>query len=416
MLRDISDSLVALCESIIAEQELTLTKNPANEYSKNGKKYKLTSTGDFVRVHDESKHLLVSETYQGFQHNYSILSSYHILQNCGQFLSDYRRLALAIIFTSREVELNKWYDETSKVASIDNCTYDPFNVEKDALRYIADVNIESRTQLVELGTTILTATKINYFQTDHNVTTPTLEGYALRKIIMDNCGNEALKSIDVYNALRAFSHWCSIRGIFYKLSIPNLRIDLLLKRQFNSFPLIPIWVADSVHGRYPAGCSKIALIKKSLNTISQSVYGRLTSVPANLNIRALLKLCHDIETDPLTYRIYSSTTDYSTNGHLDVNALFTNANAWIEYVSCILQAIGNYRMPFENKLLVSNKILKVAKVKDKQVYKQTWDLVRRVQMIERSANRDVSDEKLVSMMGGEVVDSIASYYFNRNFD
>lgn len=407
MLKDISNNLVLVCEAIIEDQQ-TLQKSNVNEYSKNGKKYKLTSEGNFIRVQGEDKHLIVAESYGDFKRNYSILSSFHILQNCGSILTEYRKLALAIIFTSREIELNKWYDESSKVCFIENSSYDPLAAEDEALKYISNIDQDTRSQLVYLGCMILTATKINFFQTDHNVTSPTLEGYALRRIIAENCGEDALTSVDVYNALRAFSHWCSIRGIFHKLEIPNLQIDDLLIHRFKSFHQIPAWIKDTVYGRYPAGCSKLALLKKALVVVSNSVYGQLVTVPKELNVEQLLKLCKDIESDPLRYHIRAGSLFLSTNPHLEASKLLNNSDKWLEYISCLLQAIGSYHLPCENKLIISNKILKINKIKDKKVYKQTCALVNKIKSLEHSEGRTCSEDELLALLGGPVSHSLFS--------
>lgn len=403
---DVSTNLVAVCDFIIKNQHENLTKGNQNEYSKNGKKYKMTSRGNFIRVQDEDKHLVLSESYEDFKYNYSILSCYHILKQCGNLLKDYRQLALAIIFTSREIELNKWHDDTSKVSSPENANYEIFSNEDESLNYISDIDSNTRSHLILLGTMILTATKINFFQTDHNVTSPSLEGYALKRIMSENFGEQSLTSLDVYNALRAFSHWCSIRGIFYKLDLPNVAVDSMLIHKFQSFPEIPHWIKESTTGRYPAGCSKIALIKKSLVTISNSIYGHFIKVPENLKVKDLLKLCQDIENDPLKYHIRSSSLMITNNQSLEVSKLFPNSSQWIEFVSCVLQAIGNYRLHHENKLLISNKILKVHKIKDKPVYKNTLQLVNKIKEMERS-NSDISDEKIIQLLGGSVTNSIS---------
>lgn len=412
MLSDISKNLVAVCDAILQDEQQIMSKSNQNEFSKNGKKYKQTSDGNFIRVQGEEKHLIVSDSYENFKFNHSILSSYHILKSCGSILTDYSKLSLAIIFTSREIELNKWYDESSKITSIENSFYDIFSVEDEALSYISNIDADLRSELIFLGSMILVATKINFFQTDHNVTSPSLEGYALRKIISENCGNDALSSMDVYNALRAFSHWCSTRGIFYKLAIPHLQIDNLLKHKFKTFSEIPNWIQDTVHGRYPAGCSKLALVKKALSVLSNSVYGPLIEVPKNLDMEGFLKLCNDIENDPLRYHVRSGSLKLSTNHHLEVNKLFKNAPAWIEYISCLHQAIGNYKLTYENKILISKKILKLNKIKDKPAFKKTSALVSKIETIEQMHGYDLPDSQVLTLMGGPVRNSLASFMYN----
>lgn len=411
MLQDISNNLVNVCDAII-EQQSSLKNSNDNAYSKNGKKYRLTSAGQFIRVQDENKHLIVAENYDDYKKNYSILSSYHILKSCGSILQDYKKLSLAIIFTSREIELNKWYDESSKITSIDNSFYDIYedNNELEALNYISNVDSQLRDDLIILGSLILTATKINFFQTDHNVSSPNLEGFALRNLIKDNCTDSALSSFDVYNALRAFSHWCSIKGIFYRLSLPNLNIDNLLIARFNSFIDIPKWISDSVKGRYPAGCSKLALIKKSLFVISNSIYGNLIEPPHSpLDLKYLLTLCQDIENDPLKYHIRSNTLHLSNHESVQLSNVFKNSDKWILYISCILQAIGNYRLPYENKLLISNKILKVNRIKDNDLFKKTHQLVNKMQTLDRiHSKQQLSDAQLLALLGGPLAVSLSS--------
>lgn len=424
-LHDISNRLIDVCDTIIEDQQFIINnnknnKNVNNEYSKNGKKYKLTSDGNFIRVQGEDKHLIISNSYENFKFNYSILSSYSILKNCGNILIDYPKLSLAIIFTSREIELNKWYDESSKILIAEqnpsiNLNNLIENFEFDSINYISNIDSNLRSQLINLGSLILTATKINFFQTDHNVTSPTLEGYALRKLIFDNFGENALNSIDIYNALRAFSHWCSIKGIFYKLNLPNLKINNILIHNFKTFPLIPFWIKDSLYGRYPAGCSKLSLIKKSIKIISNSIYGKLIEFPNYLNFKTFNDLCNDIELDPLKYHIRSATLNLSINLPLEINKIFSNSNIWLEFISSILQAIGNYKLPFENNnnnsnnnLIVSNKILKIKFLKDKKLYQSTCQLVNKIQNLEKLNNNKLNDKQLLDLLGGSVQNSISS--------
>ncbi|GMM29439.1 hypothetical protein DAMA08_021840 [Martiniozyma asiatica (nom. inval.)] len=389
ILPDISKNLVSICDGIIENQQQA--SQNTNEYSKNGKKYKLTSNGQFIRVQGEAKHLLVSESYEDFKSNLSILSSYHILRSHGTLLERYRNLALAIIFTSREIELNKWYEPTSKVCNLESSQYNPQYVEKDALNYITNVSQASRREYIKLGCMILTATKINFFQTDHNVTSPTLEGYALRRLIAESCGDDALCNIDVYNSLRAFSHWCSIKGVFYKLEIPGLKIDSALIHNFKSFPTVPGWIRETIKGRYPAGCSKCSLIKKTLYLLDNSIYGQLLSIPADLNYKSFLKLCKDIELDPLKYHIRSGSLGLSIEPSIELHRIFNNANKWIMWISSVLHAIGEYRFAEGSKMITSNKIFKLNKVKDQKAYKETVKLVQEI--------RGMSDEAAVRSFG-----------------
>ncbi|ODV85469.1 hypothetical protein CANARDRAFT_186968, partial [[Candida] arabinofermentans NRRL YB-2248] len=280
------------------------------EYNKNGRKYKRTQEGNFIRVRGESKHLIVAHNYSNYGENYAIVSSYYILQQTGTILQDYRDLCLAIIFTSREIELNKWYESNSKVCSVEDALYNPFNFKQDAMDYISGISLQQRIEYVKAGCSILAATKINFLQTDHHVASPMLEGYVLKELINEICGSEsALKSEDVYNSLRAFCHWCSIRGVLHCLDVPGLRLDAELIHNFKNFPRQPEWIKNAVMLRYPAGTSKCALIKKSLIVISKSVFGKLITCSNPSSIHNLFKLCSAIEAEPLRYHIRASSNN-----------------------------------------------------------------------------------------------------------
>ncbi|GMG22421.1 unnamed protein product [Ambrosiozyma monospora] len=254
MLTEISTDLINICDELIIDTNKSTKQNNESQgvYSTNGRVYKKMDEGNFVRVKNQQKHLIISDNFADFKKNLSIISSYSILKQCGNVLQDHKNLCLAIIFTSREIELNKWYESNTKVVTIDHSVYNPLDLEQEALNYINDIPSEDRIDYVELGCNILSATKINFLQTDHHVMSPTLEGFALREIITKACGYESLKSKDVYNALRAFCHWCSIRGILHCLDIDGLKIDPALIRSFETFPEQPKWIKDTVFARMPA--------------------------------------------------------------------------------------------------------------------------------------------------------------------
>lgn len=58
---------------------------------------------------------------------------------------------------------------------------------------------------------------------------------------------------------------------------------------------------------------------------------------------------------------------------------------------------------------IDYKFIKLAKVKGMKAYKDTCTLVQRVRGVERKNGRNVSDEKIIAILGGEVKNSIASY-------
>lgn len=373
-LSDISTNLALVSDAVIKEHEEGLE---TMDYNKNGKKYRLTSGGKFIRVRGEDKHLIVAASYEEFQSNLSIISAYYILKNQGDIIEKYRDLCLAIIFCSREIELNKWYDESSSmVSTLATSKYNPLHLEREALQYISGVSTELRQQYIDIGSMILTGTKINFFQTDHNVSSPELEGYVIRRIVSETCGIESLRNVNVYNALRAFSYWISIKGVFQCLKIPGLKVDDTLIHNFKTFPDPPQWIRDTLRNRYPAGCSNYALVKKAMIMLSQSVYGDLITLPKDLDIKQLLELCENIENDPLRFHVRSQAMDLSVNPPIQINNECP-INKWIEFVSIILHAVGDVK--FDPQLANSSRLVSINKVKNSPLFKSTRGVVQQIQ-------------------------------------
>lgn len=362
---------LALIGEVVAEEHAPGAG--AMDYNSNGKKYRLTSGGKFVRVRGEDKHLIVAATYEDLKDNLSIVSAYAILRNQGDVLEQYRDLCLAIILTAREIELNKWHDEASSmVTTLANSCYDPMDCTDAALEYVGGVGEELRKEYVNIGAMVLAATKINFFQTDHHVTSPELEGYALRRMVTETCGLAALTDKNVYNALRAFSYWISIKGVLSSLQVPGLKVDEPLLHNFKTFPSPPAWIKNTLRNRYPAGCANCAIVKRALVALAHSVYGPLIALPKELDAKALLDLCTDIENDPLRYHVRARSMDLSISTPVQLNSSWPMGD-WIEFVSSILLAIGDTM--FDPQLAGSSKLLALAKVKNTPLFKSTRKLV-----------------------------------------
>ncbi|CDK26203.1 unnamed protein product [Kuraishia capsulata CBS 1993] len=305
-LQDICINLLQVADDILASTD----DAHSNSYMKNGRKYRMTN-GGFVRVQEEDKSLVIEDGES--DGSTALFSAYTVLSKTGSVLVDYPDLCLSIMMTAREIERQKWYESNTKVVDISESTYDPFALEDEAREYL-----ESHTATADHlkdGCSLLAAAKINFFHTDHHVGKPKLQGIAMRKVVTKMCGhtNKCLKSEDVYNAVRAFVHWCSIRGVLHCLGLRTISIESELEESFKSFPEQPEWICESLKGRYPAGTSQYMLVKKSLTVISHSTYGALLSIPPNLvsEIHKFWKICEDIETSPEQYHIRSKAANLS---------------------------------------------------------------------------------------------------------
>ncbi|GME87849.1 unnamed protein product [[Candida] boidinii] len=381
-LEDISTNLINIADLIINEtQESKL--DSSNEYQKYGRKYVQIADGNFMRVRNETKFLIIGDTYAEYRQNLSILSSYYILKNfCGSLLQDYKDLCLAIIFCSREIELNKWYEENSKVVTLANAIYDPNECETEALNYISNCSSEKRDEYIKIGSQILCASKINFLQTDHHVAQPNLEGYALKELIKDVCGTEGLKSTDVYNALRAFVHWCSIRGVLYKLDVGgSLKLNTTLRHHFKSFPDPPNWIKETITNRFPAGTSKISLINKSLITIGNSVFGKLITIPQGYDLDKIFDLCDSIQKDPVRYHIRAQESQLTSLPPNEISNIVPDLQRYVLLCASILHGSEG---KIGSKLLVSSKFPRFNQVKNLDTYAQSHKISQRIKQLSKS--------------------------------
>ncbi|QPG73829.1 hypothetical protein FOA43_001144 [Brettanomyces nanus] len=349
---------------------------------------------------------MVGKDYYEFRKSYSIYSSYCILKDQGNVLSRYRDLCLAIIFTSREIELNKWYEPDTKITTVDECHYNLFDYEADALKYISNVSKSRRIYYVKMGCSLLAGVKINFYHTDHHLASPVLEGHVLKELVMKICGEDetSLSSPDVYNALRAFCHWCSIKGVLYCLGLQDLDIDETLKFRFKTFPQMEDWITESLKERYPAGTSKYGLVKRSLILISESVFGKLVAFPPKLHAEELFNTCQEIENDPLRFHIRAASLNLSRNAPLEASGMCQGIAEYLEFISIVLRA-GTYKISSKSASS-SSKILKYAMVKNKPLFKEIQHMTNKMRGFERIGK--LSNDSLVDRFGGEVQHSVYS--------
>ncbi|KAF6007577.1 hypothetical protein HII12_004467 [Brettanomyces bruxellensis] len=403
MLEDISRNLVNVCDSIIELSEKT-QHGPSDFYCRNGKKYRQTSDGSFCRVQSEDKYLIVGRDYTDFGQNCSLCSSYGILKKQGSVLDDYPDLCLAIIFTSREIELNKWYDPSTKIKFVDECNYNFHGLEDEVLDYISGVSKSGRERYVKMGCNLLAATKINFYQSDHHVSWPKLEGEALQSLVKQICRDEEAISVkEVYNSLRAFCHWCSIRGVFFKLGIRGVNIDDGLKFQFRAFPEVDGWIKDTIYDRYPAGTSKFFIVKSALMAISKLTIGKLVAVPSDLQMDNFFACCRQIEADPLRFHVRAATLKLSESSPLSASGMCEELPKLLQFVSILYHSgLPGVRSQFTS----SSKLTKYSKLKHAPAFPSVCRTAAKINGL-LDLNPNYSDEKILEIVGGEVPSSIA---------
>lgn len=295
-----SDALITILDNIL-NQINDLNKI---EYNKKGRKYKFVNN-NFQRIREEDKHLIIYP--QCASDNLALISAYSILQsiNNGQILDDFPDFCLCIVGVAQLIEANHWYEEEN--SSVINYTQSNFEytaeLKENALKFHEGFTDEH----FNMGANLLICSKLNFLHTDHHIGTK-LEGYYMKYYINKYFGADALNSVDILIALKSFVHWANIKGILYKLEVPNLSISDELKEKFDSFPDPVPDLKVNVYERFPSGTSKYSLIRKSIDNLADFKYSTLIPFPSgeNYDLNWLYGLCHDIETNPIKYHLRSS--------------------------------------------------------------------------------------------------------------
>lgn len=292
-----ADALVAVADSILDK----LNQLGPVEITKKGRKYKFINN-TFQRIQKEDKHLIINpeELDKGF----AVLSAYRILCSISpDIVSTHRDLCLMIVGVAQELEKNRWYEEEN--SSVINYKALKFvyvqEIANEALEFAKSVT----PMHLQMGYNILFCAKLHFFHTDHHIGTR-LEGVHMRLHVEDYFGEDALELPEVLTALKSFVHWGNIRGILYKLGVPNMDLDDNLVKDFELFPNPDQNLRDYIYARPPSGTSKYYLVRKALNTIMESPYAKLLPYPSKNdfpNPEDIYALCLKIQSDPVCFHL-----------------------------------------------------------------------------------------------------------------
>lgn len=294
-----SDALIAIADSILDK----ITQLKPVEITKKGRKYKFINN-TFQRIQKEDKHLIINP--DELDKGYAALSAYRILFGISaDIFQTHPDLCLMIIGVAQELERNGWYEEEN--SSVINYKVLRFLYVQEnantALRYASAVT----PRHLRIGYNILYSSKLNFFHTDHHIGAR-LEGMHVRQFVEENFGPEALELHVVLVALKSFVHWGNIKGLLYKLDVPNMEVDTAMKQSFALFPDPPQELKDYVYARPPSGTSKYFLVRKALNMIVESPYAPLMPYPSAdgaLDPESIYVLCKEIQENPVSYHLRS---------------------------------------------------------------------------------------------------------------
>lgn len=343
---DTADALIAVSESILGSID-DLNKV---EYNKKGRKYRFVQN-IFQRVREEDKHLVIYPEH--IERKAAVISSYYILSqiNGGSILSDFKDLCLAIVGVANKLETKGWYEEeNSSVVHIKYAKYNPMEVKDEALAFFEEVT-EAH---IHMGLNLMICSKLNFLHTDHHIGTK-VEGYHMRNYINEYFGEEALDSHDVLIALKSFVHWGNIKGILYKLEVPDILITPELKASFDDFPEPIEELKNSVYDRYPSGTSKYSLIRKSIDILGDWQFSKLIPFPSGeqYDLNWLYSLCHDIEANPIRFHLRSSTKLLCANP-VSLNDISNKYSGNIKSLLNLISLIINIFNDTEGDFLLQN--------------------------------------------------------------
>ncbi|ODV82292.1 uncharacterized protein CANTADRAFT_45119 [Suhomyces tanzawaensis NRRL Y-17324] len=300
--------MVSLSDTLVAVLDLILNSiDDLNkvEYNKKGRKYRFVNN-TFQRIREEDKHLIICP--EDLSLNLALILSYFILYNIngGDILSQYPDFCLAIMGVAQQLEQHQWYEEeNSLVIHLKNSKYNPMAVQQMALDY-ATLHHQIEERHITMGLNLMMCAKLNFLHTDHHIGTK-LEGYYMKHFISEYFGADALVAPDVLVALKSFVHWGNIKGILYKLEVPDVQTTAQLRANFAKFPDPMEELKLSVYDRYPSGTSKYSLIRKSIDILGDWKYSKLVPYPSFYDLNWLYELCHNIEKNPIKYHLRSST-------------------------------------------------------------------------------------------------------------
>lgn len=297
VLISIAEALIAVSDSILDK----ITQLGPVEITKKGRKYKFINN-TFQRIQKEDKHLIINpdELHKGF----AALSAYLILKSISPgIVSAHRDLCLMIVGVAQELEKNRWYEEEN--SSVINYKALKFVYVQESANEALEFAKSVTPMHLQMGYSILFCAKLHFFHTDHHIGTR-LEGEHLRLRVENFFGEDALELPVVLTALKSFVHWGNIRGILYKLDVPNMNLKDDLVERFDLFPDADQELKDTIYARPPSGTSKYFLVRKALNTILESPYAKLLPYPENdenSNPEDIYALCLKIQADPVTYHL-----------------------------------------------------------------------------------------------------------------
>ncbi|KAK8439280.1 hypothetical protein ACI3LY_005188 [Candidozyma auris] len=341
-----ADALIAVADTIISRAEGLSTV----AINKKGRKFKYVNDA-FQRVQEEDKHLVIYP--QDLSESLATISAFSILESIDtRLFADFQDVCLTVVGVAGEIERRGWYEEEH--SSVIPYKQSKFNYDMDMRKKALEFAKGVTDQHLQWGYILLYCAKLSFFHTDHHIGNKLDDPY-MRDYVEQFYGAKALSSPEVIVALKSFVHWANIKGILWKLRVPNLDMSESLIDKFSSFPDPPAELLDVVWSRYPSGTSKYSLVRKSLDILADSPYSKLIPFPEgpNYDLHWIFDLCHRIEADPIRYHLRASSKRLCTNP-VNLNDLSKKYKTEVQKLLSVVSLVINIFQVEEGEALLQN--------------------------------------------------------------
>lgn len=346
-----SDALIAVAENILANVDSL----SSIEIAKRGRRYKFLNDS-FQRVTEEDKHLIVHPDAP--EEKISVVSAYKILKNIDpEIFVSHKDLCLLIIGLALALEENHWYEEEN--SSVINYRFLSFSYGEEDKSAAMELLSMVTPEHLEKIYVVVYCSKLNFLHTDHHIGT-SLEGDQLRHYMTEFLGAEALELETVLTALKCFVHWANIKGLLYKLQVPNIDLSEESKQRFDKFPDPPQDLVNAVYDRFPSGNSKYSLLTKLIDILRKYKFSYLVPYPTGIEYDYLwlIELCENIKADPARYHFRCGVKKLTKNPANLAELAQANAKllkALLEYVALVLNV---FDVPNSEFILQSTRLPK----------------------------------------------------------
>jgi hypothetical protein len=278
---------------------------------------------------------------------------------------------------------NKWWDADS-------------NTRQTGLPKMTTENRDRVRKLLEQlnnadatnGVSLLTATKVSYWITNHHVGQGQFQGF-IRKVVSAWYRDNIAKDEGSYNLVWALGHWGSTKGILHKLGVKKLK-DV---PEMANYPLPSADVTMRIQS-FPAGTAKAGVCLAVFRRMFHSVFSPI--IPTDPGMLSLFDLVDAIREDPAAY--------HPGAYHFGAHARKADTDVpeeTLEHCAAYIHAVGAKSTLANAKVLPS-----VGACKDNILYTNLCALMQDLAMTPISSKESIEKIRQAGMIGTSIVETI----------